>query len=205
MLLREMTSSALAHSFKRFAQCAVAGLALAGLAACGGGGSSTPAETTPDPEPTPCPQGQVRVDGQCRAEIPIRSPEQQQYLAVSVDYLESDPPREPPNKRAWAYGVGANASAAEEEAKTQCDRLLGNSCQYTSDASNDGCSAIALSECDDDCPVPYLAIAFSGGLVPLSRQDAERLVIGSCRQASSRACSIAMSDTGQPAVNLSQN
>ena len=54
MLLREMTSSALAHSFKRFAQCAVASLALAGLAACGGGGSSTPAETTPTtPTPTP--------------------------------------------------------------------------------------------------------------------------------------------------------
>ena len=47
MLLRETTSSALAHSFKRFAQLAVAGFALAGLAACGGGGSSTPAETTP--------------------------------------------------------------------------------------------------------------------------------------------------------------
>ena len=45
MLLREMTSSALAPSFKRFARLAVAGLALAGLAACGGGGSSTPATT----------------------------------------------------------------------------------------------------------------------------------------------------------------
>ena len=55
MLLREMTSYAFAHSFKRFAQCAVAGLALAGLAACGGGGSSTPARTAPTPmeDPTP--------------------------------------------------------------------------------------------------------------------------------------------------------
>ena len=56
MLLREMTTSALAHSFKRFVQLAVAGLALtglAGLAACGGGGgSSTPAATTPT-TPTP--------------------------------------------------------------------------------------------------------------------------------------------------------
>ena len=52
-MLREMTSSALAHSFKRFAQCAVAGLALAGLAACGGGGSSTPAATTPTTPTTP--------------------------------------------------------------------------------------------------------------------------------------------------------
>ena len=54
-MLREMTSSALAHSFKRFAQCAVAGLALAGLAACGGGGSSTPAATTPTTPTTPTP------------------------------------------------------------------------------------------------------------------------------------------------------
>ena len=55
MLLREMTSSALAPSFKRFARLAVAGLALAGLAACGGGGgSSTPAATAPTtPTPTP--------------------------------------------------------------------------------------------------------------------------------------------------------
>ena len=57
-MLREMTSPAFAPSFKRFAQCTVVGLALAGLAACGGGGSSTPAETapttpTPDPDPTP--------------------------------------------------------------------------------------------------------------------------------------------------------
>ena len=53
-MLREMTSSAFAHSFKRFAQCAVVGLALAGLAACGGGGSSTPAATAPTtPTPTP--------------------------------------------------------------------------------------------------------------------------------------------------------
>ena len=58
MLLREMTSSALAHSIKRFARLAVVGLALAGLAACGGGGggSSTPEETTPTtPRNTPTP------------------------------------------------------------------------------------------------------------------------------------------------------
>ena len=58
MLLREMTNSALAHSFKRFAQLAVAGLALAGLAACGGGGSSTP---TP-PTPTPTPPAEMKVE-----------------------------------------------------------------------------------------------------------------------------------------------
>ena len=63
-----MTSSALAHSFKRFAQGAVLGLALAGLAACGGGGggSSTPAETTPtpttpDPAPTPMPPPEIPI------------------------------------------------------------------------------------------------------------------------------------------------
>ena len=48
MLLREMTSSAYAHSFKRFAQGALAGFALAvGLTACGGGGGGTAAPTTP--------------------------------------------------------------------------------------------------------------------------------------------------------------
>ena len=61
MLLREMTSSAYAHSFKRFAQLAVAGLALAGLAACGGGGgSSTPAATTPT-TPTPSTPPEIPV------------------------------------------------------------------------------------------------------------------------------------------------
>ena len=44
MLLREMTDPAFAHSFKRFARLAVAGLALAGLAACGGG----PGPVVPD-------------------------------------------------------------------------------------------------------------------------------------------------------------
>ena len=56
MLREQRTGSALAHSFKRFAQCAVVGLALAGLAACGGGGgSSTPAATAPTTPTTPTP------------------------------------------------------------------------------------------------------------------------------------------------------
>ena len=74
MPLREMTSSAFAHSFKRFAQCAVVGLALAGLAACGGGGSSTPAETTPttpDPAPTPTPTPDPAPTPTPDPEIPI--------------------------------------------------------------------------------------------------------------------------------------
>ena len=50
-----MTSSAFAHSFKRFARLAVAGLALAGLAACGGGGggSASPALMPPEITITP--------------------------------------------------------------------------------------------------------------------------------------------------------
>ena len=62
MLLREMTSSALAHSFKRLARCAVAGLALAGLAACGGGGgSSTPEATAPTTPTTPTPTPDIPI------------------------------------------------------------------------------------------------------------------------------------------------
>ena len=54
MLLREMTDPAFGRTFQRFARCAVAGLALVGLAACGGGGSSIPAATAPTtPTPTP--------------------------------------------------------------------------------------------------------------------------------------------------------
>ena len=97
MLLREMTSSALAHSFKRFAQCAVAGLALAGLVACGGGGgSSTPTPTTPDPTPP---------------QIPITPTNK--YLSLAIGRTMDL------NKQVWAFGVGANASAAEEEATTR--------------------------------------------------------------------------------------
>ena len=79
MLLREMTSSALAHSFKRFAQCAVAGLALAGLAACGGGGSSTPAATaptTPTPStPTPSTPPEIPITPASAARACIDPPE----------------------------------------------------------------------------------------------------------------------------------
>ena len=61
-MLREMTSSAFAHPFKRIAQLAVFGIALAGLTACGGGGGGGE-----DEGPGPCPAGQVRgEDNQCR-------------------------------------------------------------------------------------------------------------------------------------------
>ena len=97
MLLREMTSSALAHSFKRFAQCAVAGLALAGLAACGGGGggSSTPAATTPTTPPeipiTPAPgdhpntlAAAVVVAAGATVEGSIDSPDDVDYFKVEL-------------------------------------------------------------------------------------------------------------------------
>ena len=77
MLLREMTSSAFAPSFKRFARCAVAGLALAGLAACGGGGSSTPAATaptTPTPDPTPSTPPEIPVTPASAARACIHPP-----------------------------------------------------------------------------------------------------------------------------------
>ncbi len=55
-MLREMMSSAFAHSFKRFAKLTLVGLALAGLTACGGGGgASTPKTATPAETPTPTP------------------------------------------------------------------------------------------------------------------------------------------------------
>ena len=53
-MLREMTDSAFAHSFKRFARLAVVGFALVGLTACGGGGGGT-TPTTPEITITPTP------------------------------------------------------------------------------------------------------------------------------------------------------
>ena len=57
MMLPEMTDSAVARAFRRFARGAVVGLALAGLAACGGGGgkATTTPEATPQPAPTRTP------------------------------------------------------------------------------------------------------------------------------------------------------
>ena len=68
MMLPEMTSSAhVARAFQRFARGVVVGLALAGLAACGGGGSSKPA-TPAQPE---TPAEQPEAPGPTMPEIPI--------------------------------------------------------------------------------------------------------------------------------------
>ena len=148
MLLREMTSSALAHSFKRFARLAVVGLALAGLAACGGGGggSSTPAEETPTPTPPPaCPQGQVRGDdGQCMAEIPITptpapepSPTQNGREVV----------------RAYGVGVGATRQEGEAEAIRQCELRTSSAGTCRVGTNDDGNAAVVCAGID------YAAIA----------------------------------------------
>ncbi len=58
MLREQRTDTASLRAFKRIAQLALLGIALAGLTSCGGGGgggSSTPPETTPTPTPTPTP------------------------------------------------------------------------------------------------------------------------------------------------------
>lgn len=81
MLLPEMTSSArVARAFLRFARGAVVGLALAGLAACGGGGSSKPAT----PQMTITPGGDtlanaVDVTGKETTEGRLDSPDDIQY------------------------------------------------------------------------------------------------------------------------------
>ena len=81
MLLPEMTSSArVARAFQRLARGAVVGLALGGLAACGGGGSSTPAT----PQMTITPGGDtlanaVDVTGKETTEGRLDSPDDIQY------------------------------------------------------------------------------------------------------------------------------
>ena len=81
MMLPEMTSSArVARAFQRFARGAVVGLALGGLAACGGGGSSKPAT----PQMTITPGGDtlayaVDVTGKETTEGRLDSPDDIQY------------------------------------------------------------------------------------------------------------------------------
>ena len=89
MLLREMTSSALAHSFKRIAQLAVAGLALAGLAACGGGGGGgTAAPTTPQIPITPSGDTiaeAIDITGMETVEGELDSADDVDYYEIRVD------------------------------------------------------------------------------------------------------------------------
>ena len=59
-MLRERTDPAFARAFKRIAQLALLGIALAGLTSCGGGGSSTPKTATPAETPTPTPP-EIRI------------------------------------------------------------------------------------------------------------------------------------------------
>ena len=75
MMLPEMTSSArMARAFQRLARGAVVGLALGGLAACGGGGSSKPA--TPAQPETPAEQPEAPAEEQ--PETPAEQPEEEQ-------------------------------------------------------------------------------------------------------------------------------
>ena len=81
-MLRERKDPAFARAFKRIAQLALVGIALAGLTACGGGGggSSTAAKAptpasdptpTPTPDPTPTPTPTPPVTTPTPPEIPI--------------------------------------------------------------------------------------------------------------------------------------
>ena len=103
MKLPEITSSAVAHAFLRFARGAGVGLALGALAACGGGGggggSSTPAKTTPTPTPemtitppdeTPAPTPEdldsaVDVAGKETADGQLDAPDDADYYTLRLD------------------------------------------------------------------------------------------------------------------------
>ena len=99
MMLPEMTSSArVARAFQRFARGAGVGLALGALAACGGGGSSTPAKTTQTPETpeTPAPEmtitqggdtlaNAVDVTGMETVEGELDSADDVDYYKIQVD------------------------------------------------------------------------------------------------------------------------
>ena len=173
-MLREMTSSALAHSFKRFARLAVAGLALAGLAACGGGGSST--------TPTPCPQGQVRVDGQCRAEmaeIPIR-PALNEYGSVAFAVNPWG---------AYASRRGTSRTAARNDAVAACESNCSSSsscgCQEVLWVRN-ACGSLAKSGDNRR----------AGAGWDTSDEDAAQKAIAACSAAGGQSCRVATTFEG---------
>ena len=186
MLLRETTSSAFAPSFKRFARCAVAGLALAGLAACGGGGgSSTPAATaptTPTPTPatpTPCPQGQVRVDGQCRAEIPI----QRQLNEYGSLAFAMNP---------WGAAgsvVTTSQTAARDRAVAACENFCTSSsscgCREVLRVRN-ACGSLAYSIDNSRAGVGWGETESAAGESAIAR----------CHAAGGQSCRVATSSTG---------
>ena len=183
MLLREMTSSALAHSFKRFARCAVVGFALAGLAACGGGGgSSTPTPPTPTPPtPTQCPQGQVRVDGQCRAEIPIqRQLNEYGSLAFAMNPWG-----------AAGSAVRTSQTAARDRAVATCENFCTSSsscgCREVLRVRN-ACGSLAFSLDNSRAGVGWGETESAAGESAIAR----------CRAAGGQSCRVATSSTGSP-------
>ena len=155
MLLREMTSSALAHSFKRFAQLAVAGLALAGLAACGGGGggSSTPAEKTPaTPAPeipiTPSPISDilaeaVSITGMEAVEGQLDSAEDAEYFKIQID--------EPGTVTFWTTEADVEIQVLDSEGN-----VLATSQQY---AGGGGGSSSGLAPAV--APAVYIAVVYT--------------------------------------------
>ena len=311
MLLREMTSSAFAHSFKRFARLAVVGLALAGLAGCPGGGGGPP---TPTPTPTPPPTEMkiepaarvspdtlndlnecvtnievgtpgncvqrddsrgvnypVTLTNQCSIEIGVRAEAQSaaegwvQAMVISIDpgetkrdqlncvpndvqryrycvqpdddprcfgddfpwqVLESFTPSTPTPapqqqylafaggsnftdgtldpgedraRRAWAFGVGATASAAEEEAKSQCERLLGEEgCEQFSTARRNICIAYALNQQPGPGGQWTVGLSFGGDN---NLEMAEADAIANCRsRGGGDTCTIPPHPAKAPAV-----
>ena len=150
MLLREMTSSALAHSFKRFAQYAVVGFALAGLAACGGGGSSTPAETTPR-EMTITPSGDtiaeaIDITGMETVEGELDSADDVDYYEIRVD--------EPSEVTLWVDNADVEFQVLDSEGN-----VLVTSSQNSGGGSSSGLAAASAATPQ---AIPALGCALPG-------------------------------------------
>ena len=92
MMLPEMTDSAVARAFQRFARGAVVGFALAGLTACGGGGSSTASKpTTPEMTITPsAPTSEdfasaIDITGRDSFEVRLDSANPRAFYKIRID------------------------------------------------------------------------------------------------------------------------